>query len=59
MLINIIETDTVNVLEKVKLDNIPSARLKEFEDELDFLDSCDSGHEDRLDKSFTNEYNNS
>lgn len=41
-------------LEKFNLEKIPSARLHELRDEIDFLTECADNYQERLNKSFTN-----
>jgi hypothetical protein len=39
--------------EEFNIDRIPSARIHDLEDELDFLKQCRDNYQERLDKSFT------
>lgn len=48
-------TELDTKLKEVILNNVPSADLHKFADELDFLEQCERDHEDRLQRSFTNE----
>ena len=44
-----------NQLKEVSLEYMPPADLHKFADELEFLELCELGHEERLERSFTNE----